>query len=499
MRRTPVFVIAATLLAASQLPAISFPFIHKKKYETPISKDTLQPDKILFDRAIKDIEHGNYESARIVLNTLINTYDTSEYLAKAKLAIADSWYREGGAHGLAQAEAEYKDFILFYPNMQEAAESQFKVCQIHYKQMDNSERDNSQAQRAEDECRQVIRAFPNAKQFVDKATQYLRNVQEVLADKEFRNGDFYHHKGSFPAAASRFEYVTKQYPLYSGSDQALWELADSYRKMGDRFEPQEGDALTRIVKDYPFSLHVDAAKERLTALKKPIPQADAEAYARQKYDSEHRTKEGIITRGTNFLTGRADTHLATKGGAPAMESFRPAVPLSVPQTANGGQTGVSDVVGGVVGDTTNLDKGPDARMSSKNGDVQPEALGTGETKASVGSNGQNAPGTQTADATPKQEVAPPTNHPYTTAQIKEIMKQQKKAQEKAARAAKTAQKKGQAPPPAAEVPTPVTNVTPVPVQPTTPPPAGPAGNNGIGIPNLPPGGLPGSPGSPIHP
>ena len=46
----------------------------------------------------------------------MNTYDTSEYLAKAKLAIADSWFREGGSHGLAQAEAEYKDFILFYPD-----------------------------------------------------------------------------------------------------------------------------------------------------------------------------------------------------------------------------------------------------------------------------------------------------------------------------------------------------------------------------------------------
>ncbi len=54
----------------------------------------------------------------------MNTYDTSEYLAKAKLAIADSWYREGGTHGMAQAEAEYKDFILFYPAMEEAAESQ---------------------------------------------------------------------------------------------------------------------------------------------------------------------------------------------------------------------------------------------------------------------------------------------------------------------------------------------------------------------------------------
>ena len=70
---------------------------------------------MLFDRAINDIEHSRYEIARLTLQTLINTYDTSEFLAKAKLAIADSWFREGGAHGLAQAEAEYKDFELFYP------------------------------------------------------------------------------------------------------------------------------------------------------------------------------------------------------------------------------------------------------------------------------------------------------------------------------------------------------------------------------------------------
>jgi hypothetical protein len=34
---------------------------------------------------------------------------------------------EGGAHGLANAEAEYKDFILFYPAMEEAAGRQAAV------------------------------------------------------------------------------------------------------------------------------------------------------------------------------------------------------------------------------------------------------------------------------------------------------------------------------------------------------------------------------------
>ena len=89
--------------------------IRRHKYADPITKNTEQPDKVLFDRAINDVEHSRYEIARLTLQTLINTYDSSEFLAKAKLAIADSWFREGGAHGLAQAEAEYKDFELFYP------------------------------------------------------------------------------------------------------------------------------------------------------------------------------------------------------------------------------------------------------------------------------------------------------------------------------------------------------------------------------------------------
>ena len=444
-RRNPVFVITASLLAIMLFSGFGFPF-RRKKYEAPISKDTLQPDKVLFDRAIKNIEKGNYDTARLTLNVLINTYDTSEYLAKAKLAIADSWYREGGAHGLAQAEAEYKDFILFYPNMEEAAQSQSKVCDIHYKQMEKADRDSSQAQRAEDECRQVLIQFPNS-QYAKGAEQKLRDVQEVLADKEFRAGDFYHHKGSFPAAASRFLYLTQQYPLYSSADQALWEMADAYRKMGDRFEKEEGDALTKIVKNYPFSDHLDEAKDRLTALKRPAPEADPASYARQKYDLENRRKPGILSRSFGLVSGKPDTSLAAKSGSPTMTATRPSVPVSVPAVAAGTPTGINDVVGGQVSDTTALDQGKDARLSSQNGVITPAAAGTGEQPASVGSNGQ----TSSASAEPP----PPSNHVATAKQIKEYQKQQAKA---AAKAARDAKKKGAV----------VANPTPAPTADTAP-------------------------------
>src|SRR5215469_10319451 len=187
----------AVAFAAAVLASCGF---HHAKYENPISKDTQQPDKILFDKAVHDIERGRYEVARLTLNTLINTYDTSEYLAKAKLAIADSWFREGGIQGLTQAEAEYKDFILFYPTMEEAAESQKKICDIHFKQMEKADRDPNNALRAEQECRQLLVQFPNSK-FVPETTQELREIQEALAEGEFRVGDFYHRKGSLASSA----------------------------------------------------------------------------------------------------------------------------------------------------------------------------------------------------------------------------------------------------------------------------------------------------------
>src|SRR6202451_2601448 len=102
-----------------------------KKVNNPIANvDSKQPDKVLFDRAMDAMKHNRFDVARITLQTLINTYPDSEFIARAKLAVADSWYAEGGSTAWAQAEVEYNDFKTFFPNMPEAAEAQLKVANI---------------------------------------------------------------------------------------------------------------------------------------------------------------------------------------------------------------------------------------------------------------------------------------------------------------------------------------------------------------------------------
>jgi len=335
-----------------------------KKYENPITKETAQPDKILFDKAINYIEHGRYDVARLTLHTLISAYDTSEYLAKAKLAIADSWFREGGANGLAQAEAEYKDFILFYPTMEEAPEAQMKICDIQYRQMEKADRDTTHALRAETECRAVLEQFPNSK-FAPLAQQKLREIQEVLAEHEYRVGSFYVQKGSYPAGANRLQAMVDHFPLYSKADQALWKLGEAYANMGPRFRDKSAESLTRLVKDYPLSPLAGDAKKKLTAMEKPIPEPDPVALARMKYELENYDKPGLMSHFWGIFRRGPDVSGAAKSGTPTMTVFQPTIPASVPPAmaaaAGGGPT--AEVSASTVTGPSALDTQPDARLN----------------------------------------------------------------------------------------------------------------------------------------
>ena len=177
-RRIPLVVVLSMLLL------ITIACTNKKSVNPLANLGSKQPDKVLFDKAMDAMKHNRFDVARLTLQTLINTYPDSEYIARAKLAVGDSWYAEGGTAALAQAEQEYSDFEIFFPNMPEAAEAQLKIANIHYQQMEKADRDYTHAKRAEDEYRKMILQYPDSK-LVPEAKQRLLEVQEVLGEREF--------------------------------------------------------------------------------------------------------------------------------------------------------------------------------------------------------------------------------------------------------------------------------------------------------------------------
>ena len=154
--------VSAVCLCLAMMPATGHAIGKKKKKQTDLSSNPLgnvnskQPDKELFDKAMKALQKGKYDVARLDLQTLLNTYPDTEYAMRAKLAVGDTWYKEGGSAALTQAEQEYKDFITFFPNTPEAAEAQMKVGDIYFQQMQKPDRDSQNVMHAEQEYRQMI-------------------------------------------------------------------------------------------------------------------------------------------------------------------------------------------------------------------------------------------------------------------------------------------------------------------------------------------------------
>ena len=327
------------------------PWKKNKKSQNPIANvDSKQPDKVLFDRAADAMQHHKFDVARLSLQTLINTYPDSEYVARAKLAIADSWYEEGGSAAMAQAESEYKDFITFFPQMTEASEAQMKIANIHYKEMEKADRDPTHARRAEDEYRQLILQFPDSP-LVPQAKQRLIEVQEVLAQREFMIGHFYFLREAYPAAIARLQSVVDTYPLYSGADQALFELGSSYEREVEiirraklpetakgalikRYNDGAAGAYDKILTRYPLEERAGDARKRLEAMKQPVPKATPQAIAQNKAEISSRGSLGTVAKlKENFHRG-PDVREATKSGEPTLLNPKQASAPEIVRAAN---------------------------------------------------------------------------------------------------------------------------------------------------------------------
>jgi outer membrane protein assembly factor BamD len=267
-----------------------------------------QPDKVLFDKAMVSMKKGRYDVARLTLQTLLNTYPDSEFRMRAKLAVGDTWFKEGGAAALTQAEAEYKDFITFFPNAPEAAEAQMKVGDIYYQQMEKPDRDYTNAQRAEEEYRNMINQFPDSA-LIPRAKQKLRDVQEVLAEREAQIGLYYETRENYAASIARLDTVADTYPLYSKSDQVLLGIGDAYAGQARRVQLAPGlpgavrerlhamyldraaAAYSKVITRYPMAPHVEDARDRLVAMNRPVPEPTAAAVAES--DAEERSRQPL--------------------------------------------------------------------------------------------------------------------------------------------------------------------------------------------------------------
>jgi len=423
-----------------------------KKVSNPLADlNSKQPDKVLFDRAIEALKSNRFEVARLSLQTLINTYPDSEYIARAKLGIADSWYAEGGTAAYTQAEIEYTDFQTFFPNMPESSEAQFKIANIHFQEMEKPDRDFTHALHAEDAYRQMILQYPDSP-LLPKAKDRLLQVQEVLGEREFRVGHFYFMRESYAAATARLQSLVEKYPLYSKADEAYYLLGQTSEAQIARiralptsnalgettkangiktFTQNAAAAYSQIVKRYPMGLRADDAKARLEALHVPVPHATPEMVAQNKKEMESREPTGKMGQFLENFRRRPDTNQAAKGGEPTMVDPKATSATDVARamvtafqggTATGTSTvGVQTVTGGTLGPSQaapRSDAPTVAPTEGTPGTVAPDASspGTAPVSAAPPSAADQAPnpyGELKPDSAPPSDATPAGAAPVT--------------------------------------------------------------------------------------
>jgi outer membrane protein assembly factor BamD len=406
-------VLAASFLLGAATCNAQFP-LHKKKVNKSTSVDNnAQPDKVLYDKAIDDIKHGRHEVGRLGMQTLINTYPDSEYLAKAKLAIADSYYKEGGTANLALAISGYNDFVVFFPFLPEATYAQMQVAMAHYRQMEKPDRDRSQALDAEEAFQTFLQKYPNDP-LAPQAQQHLRDVQEILAEGDFRIGYYYYLKGDRRAAATRLLSVANRYPLYSKSDRVLW-------MMGDIFEKSEkkdfaGAYYGRIVKNYPLSPLVPDAKGKLKAFGQPVPQPDPNAVTWMTAEANApRPKASMVKKPLALLHSgpESEMRLAARSGTPQMAPESDSMSLGdlLKPTGSSGTAGKGALI-------ANVAAGSSGSATAETVGNTSDAAGTATTESGAASAGDapkdSQPAPASGTATPDPAAQPNATTPAAT-------------------------------------------------------------------------------------
>jgi outer membrane protein assembly factor BamD len=397
-RRVSVIPVLGLLLA------VTVACSNKKSVNPLANVGSKQPDKVLFDKAMDAMKHNRFDVARMTLQTLINTYPDSEFIARAKLAEGDSWYAEGGTASLAQAEQDYRDFQTFFPNMPEAAEAQLKIANIQFQQMEKSDRDYTHAKRAEDEYRNLIMQYPDNPKLVKEGKLRLLEVQEVLADREFNIGKFYNVRQSYAASIARLQSLVEKYPLYSKADEALFVLGQNYESQiaqlrakpicksantppgcvsGEtakapylaQWTKQAAAAYSQIITRYPVMERGDDAKKRLAALHQPIPRPTRAAVAQNRKEEESRREATAYDRAMGLLKKGPDTASAAKVGEPTLVDPTPVSAIDVIRTSMRQAAGLPAGEKGISVETVKSGDAPGANEPAPRSDAVAPAPG----------------------------------------------------------------------------------------------------------------------------
>jgi len=235
---------------------------HKKTVQ--LTPDLASSDEALYKLGESTVKRDT-EKALLYLRQVIDSFPKSFYAQRAKLLIADAYYKKGDESSMILASAEYREFIRSYPYSPSAAYAQYQIAMTFYKKMLKPGRDPSKTIQALTEFKKVIADYPASDQ-AKAAQENIKKCEERLASHSTEIAINYYKRRGYRATISRLTEVMNTYPAYSGMDKVYFYLGDSYFQM--KQYDQASPFFSRVVTDYSGRKTAKTAGQRLAEIER---------------------------------------------------------------------------------------------------------------------------------------------------------------------------------------------------------------------------------------
>ena len=240
----------------------------------PVTAAPGEADKLLLERGTAALKERQWTRARQYFSELLEAYPQSALRADAKLGVGDSYLGENNSGSYVYAQNEYREFLAFYPTNPRADYAQMQLGMVHFNQMLNPQRDQTETKEAIKEFQTFVDRYPRSP-LINDVRQKLREAKDRLSDWDQQVGNFYLSIRNYSGAESRYRGILKDDPEYTRKDSVYFYLAETLEKV---IPPRKAEALPyyeRLLDEYEQSEHLEEAKKRIQLLKKELQGADA--------------------------------------------------------------------------------------------------------------------------------------------------------------------------------------------------------------------------------
>jgi len=168
----------------------------------------------------------------------------------------------------AESIVEYKHFLDLHRNHVLAPYAQYKIGVSHFKQYRTVDRDPEPLELSIQNFDKLLQEFP-ASRYEPEAKKTILICKEQLAQRHLMVGQFYLGRGSYLAAAHRFEKIIKEFPELETAGDAMFHLAKTYQDLG--IEEWSQDWLLALVNEHPNNSYHSDGQKLLAKLQKKNP------------------------------------------------------------------------------------------------------------------------------------------------------------------------------------------------------------------------------------